>query len=124
MDHGLALNAANQPPPPELRILLRQLKTTPPIQLPAKVLSLQKLVLRCKRLLSAPVDSNRREDGTDGPRLAHQLKVSISALLSDRTPQGRFAATVLVKAVVGVGGRECLKSSDSWVKGLLALLQV
>ena len=121
MDHG---TAASHPPPPELRILLRRLKSTPPTQLPATVLSLQKLVRRCKRSLSAPVDSKRREDGTEGPRLAHQLKVNVSALLTDKTPQCRFAAIVLVKVIVDVGGRECLKSSDSWVKGLLALLQV
>lgn len=56
--------------------------------------------------------------------LVHKLKTHITTLLNGRTPASRFAGMALVKAVVDVGGWECLRTAEPWVRGLLSMLQV
>jgi pre-rRNA-processing protein RIX1 len=56
--------------------------------------------------------------------LVHKLKTQVSALLFGKSTEGRFAAVVLIKAIVAVGGWEVLRVVESWVKGLLSVLGV
>ena len=54
----------------------------------------------------------------------HKLKTQLSTLLGGKSPEGRFAAVVLIKAAIEVGGWEVLRGSEPWVRGLLAILAV
>lgn len=56
--------------------------------------------------------------------LVHKLKTIITTLLNGKSAAGRFTGVTLVKAVVDVGGWECLRESGPWVRSLLSILQV
>ncbi|KAI1106293.1 hypothetical protein F4804DRAFT_51892 [Jackrogersella minutella] len=109
--------------PPELRNLCRRLTATKVEQLPALLPSLLKDLLRCQEPLSRPQESKASENSSESAVLVHKLKVQISTLLSSRTTHGRFVGVALVKATIEIGGWECLRTSESWVHGLLSVLQ-
>ncbi|KAI1766358.1 hypothetical protein GGR53DRAFT_486472 [Hypoxylon sp. FL1150] len=109
--------------PPELRSLCRRLTSAETDQLPALLPSLLKDLLRCQEPLSRPQEAKASEGSSESAVLVHKLKTRISALLNGRTTQGRFVGTALVKAAVETGGWECLRTSKSWVQGLLSVLQ-
>ncbi|KAI0383103.1 hypothetical protein F5Y04DRAFT_39376 [Hypomontagnella monticulosa] len=109
--------------PPELRNLCRRLTTTKVEQLPALLPSLLKDLLRCQEPLSKPQEAKASESSSESAILVHKLKTQISALLNSRTVQGRFVGVTLVKAAIETGGWECLRTSESWVRGLLSALQ-
>jgi hypothetical protein len=70
------------------------------------------------------VISGAKADASNTTVLVHKLKTQISALLNGRISEGRFAAVVLIKGVIEAGGWEVLRGSESWVRGLLAILGV
>jgi pre-rRNA-processing protein RIX1 len=113
-----------EPLPPDLRILCRRLTSTPPGELVHLVPALTDHVIRCKAVLSAPQDPVTKTDTSEGAHLVHQLRTIITALLNGKTPAGRLISTVLIKALIDVGGWECLKGCEPWVRGLLSILDV
>ncbi|CAI4217864.1 unnamed protein product [Parascedosporium putredinis] len=70
-----------------------------------------------------PQDSKLRDNASETAVLVHKLKTALKTLLNDRDHRRRFTGVVLVKAVVDVGGWETLRSSEPWVRGLIAVLQ-
>ncbi|KKA26849.1 hypothetical protein TD95_002436 [Thielaviopsis punctulata] len=109
---------------PELRVLCRLLTSTPPAHLPRAVPALVDFVIRCRDALSATHDvKNAKGAAAETATLVHKLKTIVTTLLNGRTAQGRFAAVVLVKSIIDVGGWECLKSSEPWVRGLVNVAQ-
>ncbi|KAK8146298.1 hypothetical protein G3M48_003284 [Beauveria asiatica] len=108
--------------PPDLRVLCRKLTTTPPDLLPHQLPALSRNVLRCKDVLTAQHDAKNKEDASTSA-LVHRFKRSITTLLEGRSRDGRFAAIVLIKAVVDVGGWEILRTAAPWVNGLLSIVQ-
>ncbi|OAA56452.1 Armadillo-type fold domain containing protein [Cordyceps fumosorosea ARSEF 2679] len=108
--------------PPDLRVLCRKLTTIPPNLLPHQLPALTHNVLRCKDVLSAQHDAKVKEDASISA-LVHKFKRSITTLLEGRSREGRFAAVVLIKAVVDVGGWEILRTAGPWVNGLLSIVQ-
>ncbi|KAI1808436.1 rRNA processing/ribosome biogenesis-domain-containing protein [Daldinia bambusicola] len=109
--------------PPELRSLCRRLTATKAEQLPALLPSLLRDLLRCKEPLSRPHEAKASDNSSEATVLVHKLKTQISTLLNSRTSQGRFLGVALVKATVETGGWECLRTSESWIRGLLSVLQ-
>ncbi|KAL8359889.1 hypothetical protein RB598_008303 [Gaeumannomyces tritici] len=108
---------------PDLRVVCRKLVSTPADDLLRVCPSLVNHVLRCGRSLSAPTEARPKDGGNEAAMLVHKLKTHITTLLNGRTPASRFAGMVLVKAVVDVGGWECLRTAEPWVRGLLSMLQ-
>ncbi|PHH55407.1 hypothetical protein CFIMG_007300RA00001 [Ceratocystis fimbriata CBS 114723] len=109
---------------PELRVLCRLLTSTPPARLPRSVPVLVDYVFRCRDALSASYDLKvAKGAASETAGLVHKFKTIITTLLNGRTAQGRFAGVVLVKAVIDVGGWECLKASEPWARGLVAIVQ-
>ncbi|EXF77981.1 hypothetical protein CFIO01_04327 [Colletotrichum fioriniae PJ7] len=106
--------------PPDLKVLCRKLTSTPPAQLPHSIPAFINHVLRCKDVLSAPHDPKASSEVSS---LVHKLRTIITTLLNGKSAMGRFTGATLVKAVVDVGGWECLKESGNWVRGLLGMLQ-
>ncbi|KAI0442040.1 rRNA processing/ribosome biogenesis-domain-containing protein [Xylaria telfairii] len=109
--------------PPELRSICRRLTSTKIEQLPPLLPGLLKDVGRCRETLSRPSEAKTSESSPEAAILVHGLKTQITTLLNGRTSQGRFVAAALVKAVVENGGWECLRASESWVRGLICILQ-
>ncbi|CAK7230163.1 hypothetical protein SCUCBS95973_007479 [Sporothrix curviconia] len=109
--------------PPDLRVLSRKLAATSPVDLPTLYPVLVGHILRCGESLSASSEQQGKGSASEASVQVHKLKTQINALLLGKTPQGRFAGTVLAKAVVDVGGWESLRTAEPWVRGLLSLLQ-
>lgn len=75
--------------------------------------------------MSLPVDQKLKDGAPEHSVLVHKLKTQITTLLNNgRSQAGRFSAAILIKAVVDVGGYECLRTSEPWVRGLLSMVQV
>ncbi|CAK7272761.1 hypothetical protein SEPCBS119000_005295 [Sporothrix epigloea] len=109
--------------PPDLRLLSRKLAAASPVDLPPLCSILVDHVLRCGDLLSASFEQPGKSSASEASVQVHKLKTQIVTLLLGKTPQGRYAGTVLAKAVVDVGGWESLRTAEPWVRGLLSLLQ-
>ncbi|KAF4425239.1 hypothetical protein FACUT_9992 [Fusarium acutatum] len=109
--------------PPDLRVLCRKLTSIPPTQLPHALPSLINHVLHCKEPLSAPSDRKVKDSSSEAAQLVHKLKASITTHLNGRSRDARFAAVALIKTVVDVGGWEILRGCQSWVTGLLSVVE-
>lgn len=109
--------------PPELRSICRKLTATKPEQLPSILPVLLKDLQRCQEPLSMPQETKASASSESG-MLVHKLRTQITSLLNGRTIEGHFAAAALVKTYIEVGGWESLRVSESWVRGLLSILQV
>jgi len=110
--------------PAELRLLCHQLSSTPTSQLPNLTPTLVRNVLRCQGPLSSGGNSGTKSDASESSVLVYKLKTQVSTLLFGKSTEGRFAAVVLIKAIVAVGGWEVLRGVESWVRGLLSVLGV
>jgi hypothetical protein len=110
--------------PPDLRVLCRRLASTSPEDLPGICPSLVNNIIRCRGVLSSAQDQKSKDGKSETSVLIHKLKTNITSLLNGKTPAGRFAATVLIKTVIDVGGWECLRQSEPWVRGLISILRV
>ncbi|KAF7875006.1 hypothetical protein EAF04_002178 [Stromatinia cepivora] len=108
--------------PSELRILCLRLTSTPPKDLPNLTPTLVQYVLQCQIPLSNPSVNSGKADASQSAVLVHKLKTQLTALLNGKSAEGRFAAIVLIKVVVEVGGWEILRDAGSWVRGLLSVL--
>ncbi|KAG6041361.1 hypothetical protein E4U41_004771 [Claviceps citrina] len=109
-------------PPPDLKVLCRKLASIPQAQLPHALPLLTKHVLRCKQILSSPHDA-KSKDASQTAQLVHALRTSVTSLLNARSREARFTAIGLIKAIIDVGGWEMLRTSESWVRGLLSIIQ-
>ncbi len=110
--------------PAELRLLCHQLSHAPTAQLPNLTPTLLRNVLRCQGPLSSGGNPSTKSPASESSVLVHKLKTQVSTLLYGKSTEGRFAAVVLIKAIVAVGGWEVLRGVESWVKGLLSVLGV
>lgn len=109
--------------PSELRVLCFKLSSTPVAELPRLLPALLQYVLRCQGPLSS-LPNPGKADVSPSSVLVHKLKTQLSTLLNGRSSEGRFAAVVLIKGVVEIGGWEVLRGAESWVRGLLSILGV
>ena len=107
-----------------LRVITQRLTSTPAWQLPHIIPYLASTISGCGKQFLATQSENQAREGSDYEILVHKFKTRISALLQDRSAQGRWAAIVLVKATIEIGGWEVLQSAGGWVRSLLGILGV
>lgn len=100
-----------------LRTVANRLNTTPIGDLPQQVGYLATSIFSCKDVFQG-TGSGSNENAL----LLHKLKTRVSALLQDRSPQGRLSGIVIVKALVEAGGLPFLSESGSWVRNLISCL--
>lgn len=106
-----------------LRALTFRISSTNTAQLPQHVPAIAASLANCRTLLSSPQSSNTKAaSNTEASVSLHKYRTLLSTLLQDRTPQGRWAAVVLIKATVEAGGWETLQKALPWVRGLLGIL--
>lgn len=110
--------------PPDLKVLCRKLTSLSPPQLLRQLPTLSNHALRCKEVLSAPIEQKPKADASQTAALVHKLKTTITTLLNGRTREGRLVATCLIKSIVDVGGWETLRGTEPWVRGLISIVQV
>lgn len=103
-----------------LRALTFRISSTPTLQLPQHVPAIAASLAICKALLSCPASSSKT--ASEASVAVHKYRTFLSTLLQDRTIQGRWAAIVLVKSTIEIGGWETLHNSGPWVRGLLGIL--
>ncbi|KAL4980205.1 rRNA processing/ribosome biogenesis-domain-containing protein [Aspergillus desertorum] len=105
-----------------LRAVNHRLTTLPVQNLPAIAASLAALVTECGELLSAPQSQKAGKSDSDHSIQVHKLVTRILSLLQDRSFEGRWAAVVLVKALVEAGQWEIIRGSEPFVRGLMSIL--
>ncbi|KAL4928680.1 RIX1/PELP1 family protein [Aspergillus undulatus] len=97
--------------------------TNLPVQkLPAIAASLAASIAECGELLSVPQSHKANKADSDQAVQVHKLVTRLSSLLQDRSFEGRWAAVVLVKALVEAGQWEILRGSETFVRGLMNIL--
>lgn len=107
-----------------LRAVNHRLTTVPIQKLPAIAASLAASITECGELLSAPQSQKAGKSDSDHSVQVHKLVTRISSLLQDRSFEGRWAAVVLVKALVEAGQWEIIRGSEPFVRGLMSILSV
>ncbi len=107
-----------------LRAVNHRLTNLPVQQLPAIAASLAASITECGELLSTPQSQKAGKADSDHAVQVHKLVTRISSLLQDRSFEGRWAAVVLVKALVEAGQWEILRGSEPFVRGLMGILSV
>ncbi|KAL2825630.1 rRNA processing/ribosome biogenesis-domain-containing protein [Aspergillus cavernicola] len=105
-----------------LRAVNHRLTSLPVQQLPAIAGSLAASIAECGELLSTPPSQKTGKTDSDHSVQVHKLVTRLSSLLQDRTCEGRWAAVVLVKALVEAGQWEILRGSEPFVRGLMGIL--
>ena len=96
-------------------------------QLPQVIPSLTSHLTICSEILCSKAQNP--QVAASASSLVHKLRTQISSLLHDKSIQGRWAAVVLVKAIIESvtqhqEGWEFLRTSTAWLRGLLAILGV
>jgi len=104
-----------------LRAMTFRISSTPTSQLPQQIPAISASLPRCKDLISSSQLPSSK-DASESAVAIHKYKTQLSALLQDRTVQGRWTAIVLIKATIEIGGWEVLQKSGPWVRGLLSIL--
>ncbi len=107
-----------------LRVVTQRLSNTPSTQLPHVAPILARNISECREALDVPQTISLNKGNPDNAVLVHKLKTQVSALLQDRTPDARYAAVILIKAIVEVGNYGILQGTAPWIKGLINILGV
>ena len=81
-------------------------------------------IIDCKDILSSSTNHAVGKDASETSVLVHKLKSQLTALLQEKVVEARWAAVVLIKATIEVGGWEVLRGVGAWVRGILGLLGV
>ena len=117
----MACDDPNQPVAP-LRLINSRLSTTPSWQLPQVVPHLARSINACGSIFSVASGHAARET-SDSAALVHKIKTRISTLIQEKSPQARWAAVALVKAVIESGDLEVLQASNAWIRYMVGILE-
>ncbi|KAI9807366.1 MAG: hypothetical protein M1833_000109 [Piccolia ochrophora] len=98
------------------------LSTTPTEQLPPVVPYLCKVLHSQKNAYVPPGSHASDDNGPKSMAFAHEYKTRLSTLLQGRSVEGRWAAVVLIKTTIELGGWEILRACEPWVRGLVIIL--
>jgi pre-rRNA-processing protein RIX1 len=104
-----------------LRALTFRISSTTTSQLPQHVSAIAASLANCRSLLSTAQATGSRS-ASEASVAVHKYRTLLSTLLQDRTIQGRWAAIVLIKSTIEIGGWETLQKALPWVRGLLGIL--
>ncbi|KAF9890956.1 hypothetical protein FE257_005213 [Aspergillus nanangensis] len=105
-----------------LHAVNHRLTNIPVKQLPPLASCLAAALSNCAELLATPRSQKAAKTDPDSVAQVHKLITRLTSLLQDRTPEGRWTAVVLVKAVVEAGQWAVLDECEPFVRGLMAIL--
>lgn len=98
-----------------LRAVANRLTSCPIEQLPHQIGFLSTALANCS-------DAFTTAKGSDNSITVHKIRTKTSALLQDRSPEGRFCGIVLARALIEAGGVELLSESGNLVRSLITCL--
>ena len=107
-----------------LRVVTQRLSSTPIKQLPHVAPYLAINIAQHGQALAKSSKEDKVVGKTDSAVNVHKLKTQLSTLLQDKKPEARYAAVILIRATVEVGGWNVLQGVGPWVRGLVGLLGV
>ena len=107
-----------------LRLVTQRLSSTPSRQLTHIAPYLATTITQCGSAFATPAKDGQAVDGLESTVIYHKFKTQLSALLQDKSPEARYAAVILIKATVEVGGWNVLQGVGAWVRGLIIILGV
>lgn len=107
-----------------LRVVTQRLSSTPTKQLPHVAPYLASTIAQCAEAFTASTNEDQATGGPSSAVIVHKLKTQLSALLQDKSTEAKYAAIVLIKATVEVGGWNVLQGVGAWVRGLISILGV
>ena len=107
-----------------LRVVTQRLSSTPFKQLPHISPYLATIIAQHGNLLAASTKEGQVAGDTESAVVVHKLRTQLSALLQDKNPEARYAAVILIKSTVEVGGWKTLQGVGAWVRGLIGILGV
>lgn len=107
-----------------LRVVTQRLSSTPFKQLPHISPYLATIIAQHGNLLAASTKEGQVAGETESVVVVHKLRTQLSALLQDKNPEARYAAVILIKSTVEVGGWKTLQGVGAWVRGLIGILGV
>lgn len=108
----------------QLRVVTQRLSSTPSKQLPHVASYLANTIAQCGRSFAASTKEDQAISGSESAIIVHKLKTQLSALLQDKSAEARYAAVILIKATVEVGGWNVLQGVAAWVRCLIGILGV
>ena len=105
-----------------LRVVTHRLETTPEWQKPQMAVYLANTLASGGELLSGKeIQVHARNEQT--AFLVNKFKAQVSALLLAKSPRSRWAAIILIRAIIEVEGWEIQHGCAAWVRGLLRILE-
>lgn len=105
-----------------LRVVTHRLETTPEWQKPQTAVYLANtLTSGGELLIGKDIETHARNEQT--AFLVNKFKSQISVLLLSKNPRSRWAAIILIKAIIEVEGWEIQYGAAAWVRGLLRILE-
>lgn len=107
-----------------LRVVTQRLSSTPSKLLPHVAPYLATTITQCDKAFAARSSRGQVVGGDESVIIVHKLKTQLSALLQDKSPEARYAAVILIKATVEVGGWNVLQGVGVWVRGLVGIIGV
>ena len=107
-----------------LRVVTQRLSSTPIRQLPHVAPYLATTITQHGKALAMSTKNGQVASETESAVIVHKLKTQLSALLQDKNAEARYAAVILIKASVEVGGWNVLQGIGAWVRGLIGILGV
>lgn len=107
-----------------LRVVTQRLSSTPSKQLPRVAPYLATIIAQCAKAFATTDKESQGVGGSESAIIVHKLRTQLSALLQDKSPEARYAAVILIKATVEVGGWDILQGVGAWARGLIAVLGV
>ena len=123
MNIAMAPNLMTQPLI-ALRMVTQRLLSTPTSQLPYVSPFLANAITYSREAFVLFNDDANSRTASETNVYVHKLKTQLSTLLQDKSPEGRFAALILIKAMIEVGDWKVLQGTGSWVKILISLIGV
>lgn len=102
-----------------LKAVTYRLQNTPAKHLPTVIPHVVKTLCNCRTILCS--EGGKSKDAPDSV-LLHKFKTQINSFLSDKTVEKRWAAVVLIKSTIDIGGQTILQECGPWIRGLLTLL--
>ena len=107
-----------------LRVVTQRLSSTPVKQLPHISPYLATIIAQHGQTLAGFPKESQAVGETESAVIVHKLKTQLSALLHDKNREARYAAVILIRATVEVGGWNILQGVGAWVRCLISILGV
>lgn len=107
-----------------LSVVTRCISATPPTELFTTAHDLALILAECQKEFLAAQEGPTRSVNSHASFLVNKVKTQVFSLLQDRAFEARYAAVILIKPLIEIGGRDFLQTATPWLRGLNGILTV